>query len=368
MAGIVTRRNAGVLARLGRKISLAIPHVPARLCSPQTDVFRPTLRFGHSLFGHSTLIRHSPLVIRHSRALAVAALALAVSGCYQRKQAAVLNPDGSGKMTIETIVSVPAQAAGNNKLTPADFGKQLAASLINNTNGVDAWADMDVSEVKDSGGKVRIVGTAYFPDINKLKFDMPIEFVWKRELEGATLTVQRTRSASRAAITSDAQLKDTISKAQKQYKETQQLVWQTQLNVFELDMSFDLPGELTDSNLFAKNGNKVSFKLDGKKAAQAIDKFMADDAALTAMFKAGQDSQDNDDYLLKVMNNEKGPVFARLKLGLEAKPAFDYKLESRTASVKQSDMLQAAGIELIPKFIVTDATTAPATRPAARGR
>ena len=38
-------------------------------------------------------------------------------------------------------------------------------------------------------------------------------------------------------------------------------------------------------------------------------------------------------------------VMARVKVGLDTKPAFDYKLESGTAAVKQSAMVQAAGVQ-----------------------
>jgi hypothetical protein len=311
---------------------------------------------GHWNLEPANVRRHSSWVIRHVTVLAAAAFLASAAGCYERKQVAVLNPDGSGKMLVHTMVAVPAQGAAREKLTAVAFGRQVAATLINGTRGVDAWADVEVSEAP--GGKARIVGTAYFPDINKLKFDMPIEFVWKRDLDGGTLTVQRTRSAARTAITSESQLKEIVAAAQKQYKDNQQLLWHTQLDVFQLDMTFELPGEVGDVNLFKRDQNKVSLVLDGKKTAEALDKFMADSAALTAMFKAGQDLPANDDIMLQSMYGAKGPVSAKTKLAVDAKPEFDYRLETLTAQVKQSDMLKEAGIELIPRFIVND----PATR------
>jgi hypothetical protein len=335
---------------------------------------RPVRRFGHLHFDYWPLIRHSSFVIRHFQALALVAAAASLQGCYERKQTAILNPDGSGRMTLTTLVAVPAQGVGQEKPTALTFGRQWAASLINNTQGVDAWADVEITATPPpNAGKAQITATAYFPDLNKLKFDMPIEFVWKRDLEGATLTVQRTRSAARSAITTDAQLKEVVAQAQKQYRDDQQLAWHMQLNAFRLDMIFELPGELGDTNLLGRDGQKVALVLDGKKAAEALDKFFADTAALTAMFKAGQDLPANDDLLLQSMYGSKGPVFAATKLAVDAKPAFDYKLEMRSAQLQQAAMLQAAGVELIPKFIVTPpaatraAGGAGATAPA-RGR
>src|SRR3954471_18748775 len=119
--------------------------------------------------------------------------ALCAGGCYERKQSVVLNPDGSGRVTIETDVAVPAiDAPGREKPTAVSFGRQLAAEIINSTKGVDAWADVAVTAAAD--GRAHIVGTAYFPDINQLRFDMPLRFVWKHgEGETYTLVVERVR-------------------------------------------------------------------------------------------------------------------------------------------------------------------------------
>lgn len=321
---------------------------------------------GDLTWGHGSWLRHSAFGIRHFQWLVLAAAAVSLLGCYERKQTCVLNPDGSGKMTLTTLVTVPPQGVDKDKPTALTFGRQWAADLINNTQGVDAWADLEITAAAaPDTGKARIMATAYFPNLNKLKFDMPLEFVWKRDLDGATLTVQRTRSSARTAISSDAQLKQIVEAAQKQYKDDQQIVWHTQLNAFRLDMVFEVPGELGDANLFGRDGNKVALVLDGKKAADALDKFFGDTAALTAMFKAGQDLPANDDIMLQAMYGSKGPVFVKTKLAVDAKPEFDYKLEMRAASLQQKTMLEEAGVELIPKFIVTDPAATRATGGAA---
>ena len=68
---------------------------------------------------------------------------------------------------------------GKEKPTAVTFGRQVAANLINSTRGVDAWADLAITA--GEGGRARIAATAYFPDLNLLKFDMPLVFVWKRD-------------------------------------------------------------------------------------------------------------------------------------------------------------------------------------------
>ena len=101
------------------------------------------------------------------------------AGCYERKQLMVLNPDGSGRVTLETDVAVPAAGApGKDKPTAVSFGQQLTADLINGTKGVDAWSDLAITAAPD--GRAHIVATAYFPDVNLLRFEGPLRFVWKR--------------------------------------------------------------------------------------------------------------------------------------------------------------------------------------------
>ena len=312
-------------------------------------------------------------------------LCVFLPGCYERKEAAVINPDGSGKMFVETTVALPAQGLpGQPKPTALTFGRQVAANLINTTRGVDAWADVAITQTPD--GRAQIAATAYFPDLNALRFDMPLVFIWKRDpmsgaglggggggdAAGATLAIERTRTAVKPVTTfsqiTEAELKDMVAQSQAQYNK-QQPALQTQLNVFKLDMSFELPGEVTDAHLLTRADNTVSITLDGKKAMQALDKFMADDAALRATFKAGADLPENDDLMLVSMYGQKGPVAAHVKFAAGAAPVFDYRTESRVAQFRQANMLQEAGVELLPKFIVNE--TKPATPPASapgRGR
>ena len=123
-------------------------------------------------------------------------------------------------------------------------------------------------------------------------------------------------------------------------------------------MVFALPGEISQSSpLFAREGQAVSLTLEGKKVAEALDKFMANGDALAATFRAGKDLPDNDDLMLQTMFGMKGPVEVKVKLPPDSKPQFDYKTEEKVAEIGQAEMLKQAGVDLIPKFIVKPATT-----------
>jgi hypothetical protein len=65
------------------------------------------------------------------------------------------------------------------------------------------------------------------------------------------------------------------------------------------------------------------------------------------------------------MYGQKGPVVVRVKLPAEnagGLPSFDYRTESRAAALAQHDMLEAAGVQLVAKFIVKP----PASQPGGR--
>jgi hypothetical protein len=297
--------------------------------------------------------------------LLIVAAAL-LSGCYERKQTTVLNPDGSGKMVIETDVAVPTiETPGKQKPSAVSFGREIAAQFINSTRGVDAWSEVSVTEAAD--GRAHIRAVAYFPDISAVRTDLPLTFSWQRQEGGiCQLTVARTRNNAGAPVSmSDEQLKEQVQKAQAQYKE-QQLALQTALNAFNLQLTFVLPGEVTGDRVFTRKDNTVSLTLDGKKIAAALDKFMADDAALARTIKSGQDLTDNDDILLDAMYGKKGPVSATVKLPPDASPVFDYRAEARAAAAAQHAMLEAAGVQLVPRFIVKPPAGAADTEPGAR--
>jgi hypothetical protein len=182
---------------------------------------------------------------------------------------------------------------------------------------------------------------------------LPLVYSWKAQPNGTrVLTLERTRGAPSATMAfSDEELKAQVAKTQALYK-AQQPVLQTALAAFNLHITFLLPGDIVECQVFTQKDRGVSLTLDGKKIMAAMDKFMADDGAIAATIKSGKDLSENDDYLLDAMYGKKGPVSATVKLPADAVGAFNYGMESRAAAAAQHDMLEAAGVVLLPKFIV----------------
>ncbi len=199
------------------------------------------------------------LVRTAARAFVILIAGGLLAGCYDRKQTGILNPDGSGKVVIETDVAVPTMdSPGKEKPVAIDYGRQLAADFINNTHGVDAWSEVAVSPAAE--GHVHYTATAYFPDITKLRFDVPLVFAWQPNKDGTYMfAIERFRNEPAATLPapSDAELKRLVATAQAQYKE-QRRALETALSVYKLRIEYTLPG----NHGIAHPGKKWAYGVD----------------------------------------------------------------------------------------------------------
>ena len=93
---------------------------------------------------------------------------VATTGCIQTFNEYTINPDGSGKVNHRSIV----HPMNFQDLSPPDPEKQAASAvktLLNESSGVDVWKDVQVRITADQG--IELSGTAYFPDLTKLKLN-----------------------------------------------------------------------------------------------------------------------------------------------------------------------------------------------------
>lgn len=281
------------------------------------------------------------------------------AGCYEQKQAAVINPDGSGRVVIETRAAVPAVTVpGKAKPTAEEFGRQLAKDFINKTQGVEGWKDLSIGSTPE--GDARVTATAYFPDVRKLRFALPLVFTWERQEDGTYrfgMERERGPGTPEPLKITDAQVKEQVEKAQASYRE-QRPALETALSTFKLTLAFTLPGEVFETKVLTQGKGEeaqtVEITIEGTKLVAALDKFMADEAAIGKTIRSGNDLLSNDDLLLESMFGLKGPVSAGVRVN--PVPAFNYPLEAKAALAQEPEMLKAAGVELVPKFIVKPAT------------
>ena len=91
--------------------------------------------------------------------------AFLLSGCFQYKRELILNPDGSGKMILETEImkGLSFGAEQDEKETM----KTAVANLIKSSEGIEAWTG--ISYKMTEANMIAFKGTAYFKDVTKIK-------------------------------------------------------------------------------------------------------------------------------------------------------------------------------------------------------
>lgn len=93
------------------------------------------------------------------------------SGCLDVDQEITLNPDGSGKVTLDAMINMPFlnMLSGSKEEQQKELNK-FARPFIESSMGVDVWKD--VSCTKSAKGYLHFKGTAYFTDLTRLSITM----------------------------------------------------------------------------------------------------------------------------------------------------------------------------------------------------
>ena len=98
------------------------------------------------------------------------ALLLSLAGCIEKTQQVTLNPDGSGKTEFDMlVVATPGLPFGATSQpaaapSPTEQLKSAVLSMLQKSQGFDAWKDIKFDLAKD--GRFHITGIGYFQDFN----------------------------------------------------------------------------------------------------------------------------------------------------------------------------------------------------------
>jgi hypothetical protein len=284
--------------------------------------------------------RPLPLV----RVLLLALSTCALTACLERKETGILNPDGSGKAVVDTLLPLPPTQPGSPKPDTAMMGKAVASQIIGRAKGVDAWKDLVVDTAPD--GRIHVAATAYFPDISKFRLDSPFSTSWTKNADGTyTFAIQKDQPADAPPPPpmTDDQVAQAITSAKMDYKQNQPAM-QTVLNALKIDTTFTLPGTVSATNIFTKapDSNTVTLVIDGKAMIAAMDKIMTDDKLLATAVRAGNNSPVADELLIENIFGKKGPISATVTGAVKAQ--FDYKAESDAAKAAQAAMFAKVGV------------------------
>jgi hypothetical protein len=267
---------------------------------------------------------------------------LSAIGCFESKEDYVLNPDGSGKVTIvgSFETGMPGMPASTD---PKETIKQVK-ELLEKSKGVDAWSGVSYDRTKE--GRVSFKGTAYFPDISKLDLEtFGKDAVLRKEGDKFVLLIQEKEQteAAPAAKPSAEEVKTQVEQAKKQWQ-TMKTMMGPMLEKIKQDLTYKLPGAVESStNMKKVDISTVNIQVDGAKLMAAMDAMMTDEAWLkkqaeAGAFAPGGSGPPMDEEVNARVFGEKGPVKAVITGPSQSQ--FDYKSEVAAAKAEYTKLME----------------------------
>lgn len=269
---------------------------------------------------------------------------LSAIGCFQSKEDYVLNPDGSGKVTI--VGTFETTMAGMPSSTDPKDTMMEVKELLEKSKGVDAWSGVTFDRTKE--GHISFQGTAYFPDISKLDLEtFGKDANLKKEGNKLVLLIEEKEEIegdAAPAKPSAEEVKAQIEQAKKQWQSMKSMMG-PMLEKIKQDLTYKLPGTIESSTNMKKiDANTVNIQVDGAKIMAAMDAMMNDDAWLKKQAEAGvfvksgnAPNMDDDELNLRIFG-EKGPV--KVIITGPGQSQFDYKAEVDAAKVEYAKLME----------------------------
>jgi hypothetical protein len=301
--------------------------------------------------------------------LALLSAAVLTAGCLETKQDVTLNPDRSGKMRVELVMSdlpfsmAPQQDAPDPQVT----AKRFAKSVLDGSKGVETWSDVAIERTEDN--RNRFTGTAYFPDFLAMQLQagkMQGITIEKTPDGGMLLRLQPQQKpgatpGGREIGTPPAEPQPEPQMTEQEMQQrlaAERAKWQQMkpmmamtIGKMRMEAVFRLPGKLAEVKGFQKTPDGgVQFVFDGAKVLEVIDKLMADNAYVKENMMAGKGGMGQPplgDEALEQLFGTAGPLVAKTTGPAEAQ--FDYAAEVQAAKAAYPAMIQRLGLEALPE-------------------
>lgn len=280
-------------------------------------------------------------------------LALTLTGCFESDQDIILNPDGSGKLTLVAVFDPSAVTLGGGG---GNAAQTAVKKLLEKSQGIDVWKDVTFTNTAD--GRVSFKGTAYFKDLSQVKIqNFGTDFTLTRDGKVVTITMQEENKkpaegqAAKPQQMTEEQINDAVQQAKAEWQRSKPMLG-AMLGGLKKSATLHFRGTLVEVNNFEKvseNAIKVSF--DGARIIEILDQMMNDDAALRKQamegsLKAGGGPPEMDESFNEKFFGQPGPVKAKIQL--DSKASFDYKKEVAAAQKMYPKLQETLGI--VPKL------------------
>jgi hypothetical protein len=298
--------------------------------------------------------------IRIIRAAAAALFAMVLTACFETKQDFTLNPDGSGKVVHECRFQPFSMNFGADGAEPTEEEKlkKAVADLISKSEGVDAWDNVHYEQLDD--GRILFRGTAWFPDIAKLKIENQtmMAFQWNRDPSGngeLSMNIEKGDDDDDEAEAPNTPPADEEGRkkwlaAERGKFQQARMMMVTMLAGMKHNATFRLPGGAGETRNFEKaDDGALSIAFQGEKFLTAMDALMADDEWLLANGAGGEQGPEFDGIFAEKIFGQPGmPIAKRTALG---DPLFDYQAEvaaARANAPALQEKLGSAAVAALP--------------------
>lgn len=300
-----------------------------------------------------------------------------ILGCIEEKSEYTINPDGSGKVTVDITSTSPADISHTGpEASPTEQIKPAIERILKHSQGIDTWKDISFGLTDE--GAIHFTGTAYFPDINNLAIhggglDTLSQFRFSTSPSGQiilelTSYPDRKKKGTKEALNfSDTELAEQVKLAKLRYNQSKAMMTMM-LNGLKQDSLMHLPAKIeTISNLQRMDDTTVRWQLEGSKILEKMEQKMTDDEWLKRQIRetGGTISDRLDESLVnEIIFGQKGPV--QVILSSEFKNLFDYNTEVTAAKANYDNMLKELDLcqtESILPFAKVPATSILTTEP-----
>lgn len=287
-------------------------------------------------------------------ALLAAALLACLAGCLDMDSEFTLNPDGSGKVKIRCVSAPVSFDIGEKKKSPDELMKSLVRETLEQSQGVDAWADVTAA-IRDDG-KVSFSGTAYFKDIAQLKLRVMgvggqgSDLAFAKEKDGGvsvevTGEKKEAKPAKPPGPMTDDQIKARMKEERAKYQQSKPMM-EAFLKDLKVRTRVNLPGALGEVHNFKKTGpSSVEIAIEGNALLKVVDGLAMDDAYMKKNILEGRDlnssGPESDGAFKAKLFGEDAPIRAATKGPL--KPLFDYEAEAAPARQNLPELLKKFG-------------------------
>lgn len=312
--------------------------------------------------------------------IALLVVAFSLSGCHETDYEFWINPDGSGKVKINSVL--PSRMSMSRDDISLDYHLvETVISLLANNKEITFWKDVKYEWRQD--GKIQFSGEAYFKDISTIRlFNLEIPFRVQFESQPSDMILyefcldnqneyllNKEKDKSRnddPSQWSEDEIQKKILLTRVEYQSSRKMISHTFAGM-RSKIRLHVPGTIETASQIEQEGSQtLLFEWDTDEWMDRIDNWSQDDASIRRMVMSQQNlrqSITDPEFVREILFGQPNPMRAQIKSSNQ--PFFDFKQaadEYQAAYQEQLEQLKNKQKELNP-WIVDLPTPHPTPEP-----